>query len=145
MSTQMVRDFQSIIGRETRVQCLEKWGGKPDVLLACVGGGSNALGLFSEFIDDGESSFKSVWHADSHFLQTIAFHTATPVLWKIMHKGGFSHCSAGPCPLELRCHMLSPNTELRKTVGPTLLHMVEAHGGGDLHADFSEDRCHWRL
>ncbi|MEW5303297.1 MAG: hypothetical protein WDW38_001622 [Sanguina aurantia] len=50
----MVRDFQSIIGRETRVQCLEKWGGKPDILLACVGGGSNALGLFSEFIDDAD-------------------------------------------------------------------------------------------
>lgn len=62
MSIQMVRDFQSIIGRETRVQCLEKWGGKPDILLACVGGGSNALGLFSEFIDDGESSFESVWY-----------------------------------------------------------------------------------
>lgn len=48
----MVRDFQSVIGRETRAQCLEKWGGKPDVLLACVGGGSNAMGIFHEFVDD---------------------------------------------------------------------------------------------
>ncbi|MEL6456615.1 MAG: tryptophan synthase subunit beta, partial [Cyanobacteria bacterium J06623_5] len=44
----MVRDFHGVIGEETRSQCLEKWGGKPDVLLACVGGGSNAMGLFHE-------------------------------------------------------------------------------------------------
>ncbi|CAJ1964210.1 unnamed protein product [Sphenostylis stenocarpa] len=48
----MVREFQAVIGKETRKQALEKWGGKPDVLLACVGGGSNAMGLFHEFIDD---------------------------------------------------------------------------------------------
>ncbi|KAJ1407922.1 Tryptophan synthase beta subunit-like PLP-dependent enzyme [Sesbania bispinosa] len=48
----MVREFQAVIGKETRRQALEKWGGKPDVLVACVGGGSNAMGLFHEFIDD---------------------------------------------------------------------------------------------
>ncbi|KAF5472827.1 hypothetical protein F2P56_009506 [Juglans regia] len=48
----MVREFQSVIGKETRRQAMEKWGGKPDVLLACVGTGSNALGLFHEFIED---------------------------------------------------------------------------------------------
>ncbi|RYR14444.1 hypothetical protein Ahy_B04g071023 isoform C [Arachis hypogaea] len=48
----MVREFQSVIGRETRKQALEKWGGKPDVLVACVGTGSNALGLFHEFLED---------------------------------------------------------------------------------------------
>ncbi|KAL2322626.1 hypothetical protein Fmac_027005 [Flemingia macrophylla] len=48
----MVREFQAVIGKETRKQALEKWGGKPDVLVACVGGGSNAMGLFHEFIDD---------------------------------------------------------------------------------------------
>jgi tryptophan synthase beta chain len=47
----MVRDFQAIIGQETRVQCEEKWGGLPDILLACVGGGSNAMGLFHEFVN----------------------------------------------------------------------------------------------
>lgn len=47
-----VRDFQAVIGRETRQQCLEKLGRDPDVLLACVGGGSNAIGLFHEFVDD---------------------------------------------------------------------------------------------
>jgi tryptophan synthase beta chain len=39
-----VRDFQAVIGREVRRQCLEEFGGKPDVLVACVGGGSNAMG-----------------------------------------------------------------------------------------------------
>ena len=48
----MVRDFHGVIGRETRQQCLEKWGGLPDILMACVGGGSNAMGLFHEFVPD---------------------------------------------------------------------------------------------
>ncbi len=48
----LVRDFQAIIGRETRAQALEKWGGLPDILLACVGGGSNAMGLFHEFVEE---------------------------------------------------------------------------------------------
>jgi len=48
----MVRDFQSIIGREARAQVLEQAGRLPDVLIACVGGGSNAIGLFYAFLDD---------------------------------------------------------------------------------------------
>jgi tryptophan synthase beta chain len=48
----MVRDFHAVIGQETRAQCLEKWGGLPDILLACVGGGSNAMGLFHEFVNE---------------------------------------------------------------------------------------------
>ena len=48
----MVRDFHAIIGQETRRQCQDLWGGLPDVLLACVGGGSNAMGLFYEFVND---------------------------------------------------------------------------------------------
>ncbi|MBE9053713.1 tryptophan synthase subunit beta [Nostocales cyanobacterium LEGE 11386] len=48
----IVRDFHTVIGKETRVQCQEKWGGLPDILLACVGGGSNAMGLFHEFVNE---------------------------------------------------------------------------------------------
>ncbi len=48
----MVRDFHAVIGEETRAQCQEKWGGLPDILLACVGGGSNAIGIFHEFVDE---------------------------------------------------------------------------------------------
>jgi len=48
----MVRDFQSVIGREVRAQILEKEGRLPDVLIACVGGGSNSIGLFYDFVSD---------------------------------------------------------------------------------------------
>jgi tryptophan synthase beta chain len=48
----MVRDFQSIIGNETRAQMLEAEGRSPDSLIACIGGGSNAMGLFHPFLDD---------------------------------------------------------------------------------------------
>ncbi len=48
----MVRDFQRVIGREARAQIVEQVGGLPDAVIACVGGGSNAIGLFSDFIDD---------------------------------------------------------------------------------------------
>jgi tryptophan synthase beta chain len=48
----MVRDFQSVIGREAREQILEKEGRLPDVLIACVGGGSNSIGLFHAFLQD---------------------------------------------------------------------------------------------
>jgi len=48
----MVRDFQTVIGREARAQMLERTGRLPDALVACVGGGSNAIGLFHPFLDD---------------------------------------------------------------------------------------------
>ena len=50
----LVRDFQAVIGRETKEQSLEQLGRLPDVLIACVGGGSNAMGLFFPFVDDDE-------------------------------------------------------------------------------------------
>ena len=50
----MVRDFQSIIGKETKTQILEKEGKLPNALIACIGGGSNAIGLFHPFLDDLE-------------------------------------------------------------------------------------------
>ena len=48
----MVRDFQSVIGREARAQMLERFGVLPHTVVACVGGGSNAMGIFSAFLDD---------------------------------------------------------------------------------------------
>ncbi|RMF84050.1 MAG: tryptophan synthase subunit beta [Planctomycetota bacterium] len=50
----MVRDFQSVIGRETRAQILEREGRLPDVVIACVGGGSNAIGMFHAFVPDSQ-------------------------------------------------------------------------------------------
>jgi tryptophan synthase beta chain len=56
----IVRDFQSVIGRETRRQILEKEGRLPDYIIACVGGGSNAMGIFHPFVDDPEVKFIGV-------------------------------------------------------------------------------------
>lgn len=56
----MVRDFQAIIGREAKQQCIEQTGRLPDALVACVGGGSNAIGLFYPFIDDASVAMYGV-------------------------------------------------------------------------------------
>ena len=50
----LVRDFQSVIGKEARRQCLDQAGRLPDAVVACVGGGSNAMGIFSAFLDDAQ-------------------------------------------------------------------------------------------
>jgi tryptophan synthase beta chain len=50
----IVRDFQSVIGRETRAQCLDKLGRLPDLVVACVGGGSNSAGMFHPFVADSD-------------------------------------------------------------------------------------------
>jgi len=56
----MVRDFQSIIGKETKQQVLEKYGRLPDYIIACVGGGSNAIGIFHPFVNDRNVKFFGV-------------------------------------------------------------------------------------
>ncbi len=56
----MVRDFQSVIGREARAQILEATGRLPDVVVACVGGGSNAIGIFHAFLDDAQVDLRGV-------------------------------------------------------------------------------------
>ena len=56
----LVRDFQAVIGRETREQCLTQTGRLPDALIACVGGGSNAMGLFYPFIPETSVAFYGV-------------------------------------------------------------------------------------
>jgi tryptophan synthase beta chain len=68
----MVRDFQSIIGREARTQMLERAGALPRTVVACVGGGSNAMGIFAPFVDDVEVELVGVeaagdgLHTDRH-------------------------------------------------------------------------------
>ncbi len=57
---QLVRDFQCVIGREARAQCLEQAGRLPDALVACVGGGSNAIGLFHPFLEDEQVAMYGV-------------------------------------------------------------------------------------
>jgi len=56
----IVRDFQAVIGREARAQVLERWGRLPHTVVACVGGGSNAIGIFSAFLDDRDVALVGV-------------------------------------------------------------------------------------
>ena len=72
----LVRDFQAIIGREARVQHLEKTGKLPDALVACVGGGSNAIGLFYDFLNDTEVAMYGV---EANGLGIDTPHHATPL------------------------------------------------------------------
>jgi len=65
----MVRDFQSVIGREVREQILEAEGRLPDTLVACIGGGSNAMGLFHEFLDEPDINIIGV-EAAGHGIET---------------------------------------------------------------------------
>lgn len=66
---QLVRDFQAVIGREARRQCLEMTGRLPDALVACVGGGSNAIGLFHPFLEDESVAIYGV-EAGGHGVET---------------------------------------------------------------------------
>jgi tryptophan synthase beta chain len=72
----LVRDFQCIIGREAREQCLTQTGRLPDALVACVGGGSNAIGLFHPFLNDSSVAMYGV-EAAGHGLDTA--HHAAPL------------------------------------------------------------------
>ena len=58
---EMVKHFQSCIGTEARAQCLEQIGRLPDMVVACVGGGSNAIGIFSGFVNDPTHRCRSRW------------------------------------------------------------------------------------
>jgi tryptophan synthase beta chain len=72
----MVRDFQSVIGRETRAQFLERTGRLPDMAVACIGGGSNAMGLFHPFLDDREVRLVGV-EAGGHGVDDRMEHAAS--------------------------------------------------------------------
>jgi tryptophan synthase beta chain len=86
----MVREFQRVIGREARAQILEREGRLPDAAIACIGGGSNAVGLFADFIDDTEVRLIGVEPA-GHGLHTQK-HGATLQKGRpgILH-GGYSY------------------------------------------------------
>jgi tryptophan synthase beta chain len=73
---EMVRDFQSVIGREARQQILEAEGRLPDALVACIGGGSNAIGLFHPFLDDAEVAIYGV-EAGGYGLDVANGHAAS--------------------------------------------------------------------
>ena len=73
---EMVRDFQSVIGNETREQIMEMEGRLPDAIVACIGGGSNAIGIFHPFLDDKEVAIFGV-EAGGHGLDVENGHAAS--------------------------------------------------------------------
>ncbi len=86
----MVRDFQSIIGQETKQQCRELLGRMPDVVVACVGGGSNAAGMFYPFVEDADVELVGV--EAGGYGTTAGHHAATLSYGKpgVLH-GSFSY------------------------------------------------------
>ena len=72
----MVRDFQSVIGKEVREQMMEREGRLPDTLVACIGGGSNAMGLFHPFLDDRSLAIYGV-EAGGHGIDVPNGHAAS--------------------------------------------------------------------
>jgi len=84
----MVRDFQSIVGAEAKEQFLELTGKLPQHLVACVGGGSNAMGLFTAFIDDKDVYMHGVEPA-GRSLDIEGEHAATLTLGKVGVMHGF--------------------------------------------------------
>ena len=84
----MVRDFQAIIGDEIKVQTNERFGANPDYVVACVGGGSNALGAFTAFLNDEDVKLVGVEPA-GHGLDTH-MHSATLTLGKPRHIHGMA-------------------------------------------------------
>ena len=78
----MVRDFQAVVGYEVQQQYPEMMGGKPDVMLACVGGGCNSLGLFTAFLDDKDVQLIGVEPAGHGLDKGPGHHSATLTLGK---------------------------------------------------------------
>mmetsp|Transcript_8403 Transcript_8403/g.18433 ORF Transcript_8403/g.18433 Transcript_8403/m.18433 type:complete len:228 (+) Transcript_8403:828-1511(+) len=79
----IVRDFQAIVGYEAKEQFQEISGSKPDMLLACIGGGCNALGLFTAFLDDDEVELVGVEPAGRGIDKGEGHHAATLALGKL--------------------------------------------------------------
>jgi tryptophan synthase beta chain len=112
----MVRDFQSVIGRETRQQCLEQTGRLPDVVLACVGGGSNSAGMFFPFVGDHDVELVGVEAGGRS--STAGEHAATLSHGKpgILH-GTFSYVLQDPDGQTASVHSISAGLDY-PGVGP---------------------------
>jgi len=119
----MVRDFQSVIGREARRQILRKEGRLPDVLIACVGGGSNAMGLFYPFLRDQETALIGV-EAGGRGLNSGA-HAATLVRGSkgVLH-GSFSYLLQDKHGQVLPTHSISAGLDY-PGVGPEHSYLKE--------------------
>ena len=112
----MVRDFHWVIGKETRRQCQEKWGGLPDILLACVGGGSNAMGLFYEFINEPSIRLIGIEAAGSGVASGKHAATLTAGTPGVLH-GAMSYLLQDPEGQVIEAHSISAGLDY-PGVGP---------------------------
>jgi len=120
----MVRDFQSVIGTEARAQCLELVGKLPDAVVACVGGGSNAMGIFSGFVGDASVELVAV-EAAGHGLST-GLHGASLALGRpgVLH-GSKSYVLQDEHGQIAEAHSISAGLDY-PGVGPELAHLKDA-------------------
>jgi tryptophan synthase beta chain len=111
-----VRDFQAVIGREAKQQLFEKEGRLPDYAVACVGGGSNAIGLFHEFIDDASVRLVGV-EAAGHGIAT-GEHAATLAAGRpgVLH-GSYSYLLQDEAGQVIETHSISAGLDY-PGVGP---------------------------
>ena len=112
----MVRDFQAVIGREVKAQCLEQRGRLPDALVACVGGGSNAMGIFYPFINEKGVSMYGV-EAAGDGIQT-GRHAASLCAGRpgVLH-GNRTYLIEDPCGQIIETHSISAGLDY-PGVGP---------------------------
>ena len=106
----MVRDFQSIVGNEARVQMLEMTGQLPDHIVACIGGGSNAMGIFSAFLEDGNVTLHGVELNAERVHRDQAIGVALPT--RILRRVGTPVTPVGAAVLLGLC------LQVRKMIGP---------------------------
>jgi tryptophan synthase beta chain len=119
----MVRDFQSVIGREAREQVLERAGRLPDAVVACVGGGSNAMGIFNAFVGDPSVELVAV-EAAGHGLST-GLHGASLAKGKpgVLH-GSLSYVLQDRHGQIAEAHSISAGLDY-PGVGPELAHLKD--------------------
>ena len=120
----IVRDFQSVIGRETRRQCLERIGRLPEVIVACCGGGSNSAGMFHPFVDDAEVELVGVEAGGRS--QAPGDHAATLCFGRpgVLH-GTFSYVLQDDDGQTLPVHSVSAGLDY-PGVGPEHAHWKES-------------------
>jgi tryptophan synthase beta chain len=136
----IVRDFQSVIGREVREQILEKEGRMPDSIIACAGGGSNAMGIFHPFIDDKEVKLIAVEAGGKGLKCTekAAFHSACLCAGEkgILH-GALTKVLQDKDGQILESESVSAGLDY-SGVGPELAYLAETHRVTALYATDDE-------
>ena len=135
----IVRDFQSVIGRETRAQAMAQFGRKPDVLLACVGGGSNAMGLFNEFLDDPDVELVGVEAAGYGVDKGPGKHAATLTMGTpgVLH-GSFSYLLQDKDGQVIEPHSISAGLDY-PGIGPEHSYLKDA--GRAVYAAVTDDEA----